>query len=107
MDNQIIFNQGDDVKLNITLNINGDQIKDISNISIVEFAFGDIVKSYPDEVAFNPDNQYFVVPFSQKESFMMKEEIGVQVRVKFTDNSVIGTPIYKYIVRRSISKDVI
>ena len=70
-------------------------------------AVGNILKSYPEEVTFNSENYYFEIPISQKESFNLKEEIGVQARIKFVDNSVYGTPIYKYVVRRSISRDVI
>ena len=106
----MIFQQGNTYILDIPLTINGEDI-DINDISLVEFMFENIRKTYGDEgdVTYDTDEKCFKVPLSQEETFALTENniIKYQARVKFTDNSVNGTCIYNGYVQESLSKEVL
>lgn len=106
----MIFQKGNTYILQIPLTKNGEDI-DINDVSIVEFMFENIRKTYGDEgdVTYNSEDKCFEVPLSQEETFSLTENsvIKYQARVKFTDNSVSGTCVYNGFVQESLSKEVL
>lgn len=105
--NSLIVTQGDEFKIKIQLYMNDALLSDLSGISLIEFSVDNLTKSYPDEVTYDEENQYFLFPLTQKDTFKMKNAVNYQARVKFEDGTVLGTPIYQGNIRDSISKDVI
>ena len=114
----MIISEGNTYILQVPLTVNGEDI-DIDKVNLVEFMFEDIRKIYgtylegqesiTGDVTYNTSEKCFEVPLSQQETFALTENgiIKYQARVKFTDNSVNGTCIYKGYVAESISKEVL
>lgn len=114
----MIFQEGNTYILQVPLTINGDEL-DIQDVSLVEFMFENIRKIYgtytenniqkTGDVTYDTDEKCFLVPLSQQETFSLTEKqiINYQARVKFNDNSVNGTCVYRGYVAESISKEVL
>ena len=102
----LIFNQGNTYNLPIRLKLNGTTLYP-SDVKRVEFAFGNIIKMYPEDVEFSEDA--FIIPFTQEEtfSFNTKENLKYQARVMFLDDSVKSTSPYPISINESISKEVL
>ena len=49
----------------------------------------------------------FLFPVTQEETFAFEEVESLQVRIKYNDNSVVGTNIVKFNVRDSLSKTIL
>lgn len=79
----------------------------ISDVSEVEFAVGTLVKSYPDEVDYDENRECFIFPLSQEETFAMGDFVDAQARVKFEDDTVIGTKIGRIDVQKSLTRTVL
>ena len=83
--------QGDAYTVPVGVTVNGNAL-DVTEVSAVEFMLGGNRKLYPDEVTYDSDTGYFLVPMTQEESFAFEADgqIEVDVRVKFTGGNVIG-----------------
>lgn len=106
----MIFQEGNTYILEIPLTLDGDDIN-INDISKVEFMFNDIRKTYgeDEDVTYDTNEKCFKVPLSQEETFSLQgnKSIQYQARVKFTDDSVMGTCIYSGYIQESLSKEVL
>lgn len=59
------------------------------------------------EIEFNPLENLFYVSLSQKETFMMRGDVSVQVRVLFLSGDVVGIDLGKLNFAQSTSKVVL
>lgn len=87
----MIVKQGDAYLVPIELSMNGLPIPE-KDIASIEVYFGDLRKTYPDEVSYQDGVLYY--PLTQEETFAMKEEetTFVDIRVKFAGGNCIGIP---------------
>lgn len=106
----MIFQEGNTYILEIPLTLGGDYIN-INDISKVEFMFNNIRKTYgeDEDVTYDTNEKCFKVPLSQEETFSLQSNhtMRYQARVKFTDDSIMGTNIYKGYIQESLSKEVL
>lgn len=101
------MHQGDSYYLPIIITMNGSDL-DFDLISQIEFAVGDLLKSYPDEVTYNAATKTFLFPLSQSETFAMPAgKVGVQTRVKHQAGDVIASREVAISLHESISKVVL
>lgn len=102
----MIIYQGNTYKLPFKLKINGQPVV-ADDVKMVEFAFGEVIKTYPEHATF--DNETFTVPLTQEDTFSLpsKEKLYYQARVFFNDESVKGTTPKEFKVQPSVSKAVL
>lgn len=88
-----ILMQGDQYSLTIEVNFNDEPIG-IEFVDTIQFQIGDLIKYYKSDgngqVSYDNDNNYFVFPLTQEESFNFNGNVSTQIRVKRVDGSVIG-----------------
>lgn len=106
----MMFQEGNTYSLEIPLTLGGEELN-INDVSLVEFMFEDIRKVYGEDadVTYDNNKKCFIVPLTQEETFELSENniIKYQARVKFTDDTVMGTTIYNGFVQESVSKEVL
>lgn len=102
----MIIYQGNTYKLPFELKIKGQPIV-ADDVKMVEFAFGGVIKTYPEQATYK--DGVFTVPLTQEETFSFddKEKQKYQVRVYFNDGSVKGTTPKAFDVQPSVSKAVL
>lgn len=78
-----------------------------SNCQDLEIAIGKIIKRYSDkEIRF--DGKEWFVQLTQEETFEMESvTLPVQVRVKFSEDNVIGEDVGLVCIKTSTSKEVL
>lgn len=83
--------QGDSYFIPIKIKVNGEKI-DIEKVSKIQFVFGNLTKFFgtDSEVAYNATEDLFFFPLTQEETFGFQGPQDLQVRVKFTDDTVVG-----------------
>lgn len=96
--------QGNTYRLPIKLKMRGEYLT-ASDVSRVEFTFGKVVKYFPEEVTFEDDR--FIIPLSQEDTFSLGGQIKYQTRVLFADGDVKSSDVCSGIVSVSISKEVL
>ena len=79
------------------------------NFKDVEITLGHITKRLSNnEVFYNPNEKIFEFPLTQKETFSLYEsKYDIQVRVKVSENQVIGFEIKEIAIIKSKSKAVL
>lgn len=102
----MIIYQGNTYNLPIKLKFGGKTVV-ADDVKKVEFAFGGIIKTYPEQATFN--DEVFTVPLTQEDTFSFdeKEKQYYQVRVYFNDGSVKGSTPKVFEVQPSVSKAVL
>lgn len=84
--------QGDQYLIPISITSDGEPL-DIENVEIVEIALGNLIKKYPTEISYDSEEEIFMFPVLQTETFAFRSGlIKMDVRVKFTNGTVIGLP---------------
>lgn len=88
--------QGDAYALPVALTVDGETLtaQKLDTVACAEFMLGeDVRKVYPEDVAFDAENDLFLVPVTQAETFALDENssIALDVRVEFSDGVVVGT----------------
>lgn len=88
--------QGDAYAIPVSLRLDDEVVTEdsLDLIETVEFMISEeIRKVYPDDVSFDAENNVFLVPVTQEETFALEEgeTIKVDLRVEFIDGDVIGT----------------
>lgn len=96
--------QGDSYFIGIRIKVNGEPI-DVSEVKKIEFTLGSLKKYYDEDVKY--DDQTFLFPLSQQETFDFQGPQILEVRVKFDDDSVVGKLYGKVNVMYGISSEVI
>lgn len=105
--------QGDAYNLPVRVIINGETVTedDLALLDSVEFSAGEgIRKVYPEDATFDAENDVFLVPLTQEETFKLDEGecLPVDVRVKFLGGDVVGTKIMpKLRVLDALSEEVL
>lgn len=102
----MIIYQGNTYNLPIVLKMSDKVITD-KDVKKVEFIFGKVIKTYPENVTFNGEN--FIVSLSQEETFSFIPQVVYKyhARVLFNDNSVKSTEPTEFTVIESQSKEVL
>lgn len=98
--------QGDQYNILLRLDANGEPIP-LDKVSLIEFTVGTLSKLYPTEVQYDGEQQQFLFPVTQEETFLFNDREMVQARIKYTNGDVIGTPQNQFPVRDSLSKNII
>lgn len=80
---------------------------DMTDVEKIEFTIGSLSKSYPIEVEYNKENQTFLFPVTQEESFQFSEWENYQARIKYITGNVYGTPVNKININETLSKNII
>lgn len=87
----MFFVQGSSYKLPIRIQDNNCKDINISLIESAKFSFGDIVKTYGEDVIFDYEKQAFIVPLSAKETSTFDRLVKFQASITFlggeTDNT--------------------
>lgn len=81
--------QGNTYDYPIRLRLNGAPIID-TDVSKIEFYFGDVRKTYPEDGTFDTD--CFYIHLTQEDTFNIKDFSGFEARIKFTDGKVRYIP---------------
>lgn len=98
--------QGDSYPLVFNIH-QGELTIDDSAVDDVEIAVGDVIKTFKNGEVYYSDGKWYF-PLTQEETIKMSDfKKSVKVRVKFTDNSVIGATAKDICVDESTSKEVL
>lgn len=94
--NNYSIKQGDAYNIPVSITVDGETVnaETIALIETVEFMFSeDVRKMYPEDVTFDSEDNVFLVPVSQEETFALEdgEKIPFDVRVGFLNGIVVGT----------------
>lgn len=93
---------------NIVLKIEqGGNALDLTHVELIEFVIANMTKIYPQDVKYDEETKQFLFPVSQQETFELPQKAEYQVRIKFDDNTVIGSPINSIIVGNVLSKNIL
>lgn len=75
------------------------------DIEAAQFSIGSIFKEYPSEgVTFDDETSSFNVRVKEEETFKLKGDVQVQIRVKMTDGNIIGKDLGLMTFNVSLSK---
>ena len=96
--------QGDAYSIDVEISNNGILLT-ADDVSLVEVALLNLIKTYPGEVTFSDGK--FRFPVTQAETFGLPALCPVQVRVKFPGGDVIGSDMQQIDVMRALSRAVI
>ena len=94
----ITIKQGDAFAMPIKVSINGAPVA-AGDVTSVEFMFGDVRKTYPEDGYYNAEDGSFYIRLKQEDTLALPADdtIMLDTRVKFNDGSVVGvtkmTPI--------------
>lgn len=96
--------QGDSYYIPIRIKVNGEYIN-IEEVQKVEFSFGSLRKYYEGDVTY--DGKNFLFPLTQEETINFQGSQQLEVRVKFTDDTVVGKLFGKVEVMYGLSTEVL
>ena len=100
--------QGDQYRLPIELKYEDETFVTLEEVKDMEVFVGTTRKMLSkDEIEFDPLENVFYVSLSQNETFMMRGDVSVQVRVLFLSGDVVGVGLGKLNVAQSTSKAVL
>lgn len=97
--------QGNQFYLEFEISDEEDNVLDINSVEKVEFTIGDIQKTYPNDTEY--EDGKFKVFLTQEDTFNLNGDVSVEVRVKFKNNTVIGSDVIKERVLDSISTTIL
>lgn len=99
--------QGDSLKIPISISLRGTKVIP-SMVSTVEIMVDELCKTYPKEVSYDEVNEVWLFPITQSETLALcPSDQPIQIRVKFSDDSVIGVGDMCLRVVASKSKEVL
>lgn len=105
--NTLIITQGNTENPVFRLKYNGQPIT-ASDVKKVEFAFGSVIKTYPESVEYDAELGAFRARLEQEDTFKISSsEMSYQIRMYFNDKNVKATAIFPMLVNSSISKVVL
>ena len=100
--------QGDQYRIPIELKDADGTFVTLEEIKDMEVFFGPARKMLSKgEIEFDPLENVFYISLSQKETFMMRGDVSVQVRVLFLSGDVVGVDLGKLNFAQSTSKVVL
>lgn len=101
--------QGDAYDIAVSAELNGESLN-VSDVESAEIMIGEgIRKVYPGEVSYDPENETFLVPVTQEETFSLtaNSAVPVDLRVKFVGGSVIGARKMIYVTTNDALSEAI
>lgn len=102
-----IIMQGDSYYLSFNITVNNEEI-DLSTINSIQFVVGDLIKYYNNddtgEVTYNDETKTFLFPLSQQETFNITGTVESQIRIKFTDNTIVGKYLGSINIQESLTE---
>lgn len=100
--------QGDQYYINFVIATGSPPVPiELTNIDLIEFAIGNVIKQYPEEVTYNSDTQTFNFPITQQESMQLLGYEPYQVRIKYKNSEVYGSNVNKLNVKESLSNNIL
>lgn len=87
-----------------------DNILDIASVSKVQINIGSLTKTYDgvnDEVTYDEENKVFKVWLTEKETFEFSNKLRYDVRVKFKNETIMGSYIEQAYVYDSLKQVLI
>lgn len=87
----MFFVQGSSYKLPIRIQNKDCEFVNNSLIESAKFVFGDIVKTYGEEVIFDNEKQAFIVPLSAKETSTFDRLVKFQASITFVGGETENT----------------
>lgn len=100
--------QGDQYRIPIELKHADGEVLTLEEVKDVEVFIGAARKLLSGgDIYFEPGDNMFYVPLSQKETFMMRGDVEVQARVLFLSGDVIGIDLGKINFAKATSKVVL
>lgn len=87
-----------------------DNILDIASVSKVQINIGSLTKTYDgvnDEVSYDNENKIFKVWLKEKETFEFSNKLRYDVRVKFKNETIMGSYIEQSYVYDSLKQVLI
>lgn len=100
------YYQGDSYSFIFKIN-QGEASLDMDGVELIEFTIGTLSKSWPLAVTYNEDDQTFLFPVSQEETFAMSGWEDYQVRIKYATGNVYASPVNKINIKDTLSKNII
>ncbi|MBP0989967.1 MAG: hypothetical protein J5874_02160 [Oscillospiraceae bacterium] len=76
---------------------------DIGDVEKIEFTVGNLSKTYPGQVVYDPSSEEFLFPLTQRETFGMCGRQPAEARIKFSSGNIQGAVIDPIDVIESIS----
>lgn len=80
---------------------------DITNVEKIQFNIGKIIKTYDgssDEVKYNEMNNTFEIFLTEEDTFSFSEEIEIDARILYNNNTIMGTYIISEYVYDSVNE---
>ena len=89
-----LIKQGDSYRLPVKINTTDGDALNLNSVESVEFMLHRFRKVYPGDVDYMEEDEAFLVPLSQDETFSLKENtvIELDIRVKYANGDVRGIP---------------
>ena len=100
--------QGDQFRLPIALYYEPDNSSiTAADVQDVEVCVGKVRKTMADGVTFDPNTNMFYMHLTQAETFKLRNDVVVQVRILFNSGDVLGLSLGTVDFEKSISKEVL
>lgn len=107
---QNIIMQGDQYSITFGIDFN-DKPLDVGTVEVVQFAIGNVVKLYKSDgsgdCSYDTDNNLFIFPVSQQETFLLNGMQDCQARIKFADGTIVGSKTSGIMFTFSSTKETI
>lgn len=85
--------QGDAYDIEITLTDDDENSVTPDMVKSVEVVIGPLRKEYPGDVYYDYDNDVWIFPLEQEDTFRLSGAHPLRIRVKFTDDTVAGADL--------------
>lgn len=99
---------GDSYKLPVEISIDDGTTATGETFEEIEFMIGGVRKTKTSgEITYDADDQVFLIPLTQQDTFSLLGNEKVQIRLKFASGDVIGVELEPEYVAHSMSKEVL
>lgn len=102
--------QGNQFNLEIQIEDENGQLLNIDAVSKVQFIIDNIIKIYDgtnNEVLYDKDKQCFQIWLTESETFVFGNQIKIDARVLFINNSIDGTYVITEYCNSALKKEVL
>lgn len=99
--------QGDQYRIPVSLKHEDGSIVTESEVRDVEIFVGSVRKTLDDGISYDANEKCFYVYLTQKETFRLGGDVGIQARVLFTSGDVVGVNLGTVNFETSTSKVVL
>lgn len=100
--------QGDEYNVSLVLKDQDGETITSTGIADVEVVIGNLTKSFADgSVTYDAEAGAWIFHLTQQETYAFRDSLAFQVRVKLTNNDVVGTTLPSIFVTPSRSAEVL